>query len=60
MNVFECALSVDLALLYIGTILYNVSGVFNKLVHDNVNRKIKGDVEKFFLFIYLLSKFLFC
>ena len=60
MNVFECALSVDLALSYIGTILYHVSGVFNKLVLDNVNRKIKGDVEKFFLFIYLLSKFLFC
>ena len=42
------------------SIKYHVSDVLNNVVLDNVIRKIRGDIQKFFLFIYLLSKFLFC
>ena len=60
LNVSVCALCVDLVILYIGTILYHVSDVFNKMVLDNVIGEIKGDIQKFFRFLYLLLKFLFC
>ena len=60
LNVSEYALCVDLVLLYIGTLLYHVSDVFNKVVLHNVIWKIKGDIKKFFRFIYLLFTFLFC
>ena len=60
LNVSECALCVELVTLYIGTILYHVSDVFIKVAPDNVFKTIKPDIQKLFLFIYLLLKFLFC
>ena len=56
LNISECALYVDLFPLYIGTILYHVSDVFNKVVLDNVIRKIKGDTQFFpYLFTFEVS-----
>ena len=51
LNISECALFVDFALLYIRTILYHASDVFNKVVLDNVIRKIIGDIRKVFCFV---------
>ena len=58
LNVSEYALCVDLVLLYIGTLIYHVSDVFNKVVLHNVIWKIKGDIKKFFslhLFTFYVS-----
>ena len=53
-NVSECALCVDLVLLYIGTIPYHVSDVFKKVVLDNVIRKIT-EIYKSFFSLYLFT-----
>ena len=58
LNVSECALCVDLVLLYIGTILYHASDVLNKVVFvNNVSRKIKGDTQVFSLYLFIFEVF---
>ena len=57
LNVSECALCVDLVLLYIGTILYHASDVLNKVVFVNVSRKIKGDTQVFSLYLFIFEVF---
>ena len=59
MNVSECALCVDLVLLYIGTILYHASDVLNKVVFVNVSRKRKGDTQVFSLYLFIFEVFVF-
>ena len=58
LNVSECALCIDLVLLYIGTSLYHVGDVFNKVVLHSVIRKIKENVPKFFsLYLFTFEVF---
>ena len=52
LNVSECAQCFDVVILYIDSLLYHVSDVFNKVVLNNVIRKIKGDMEVFSLYFF--------